>query len=1004
MTRTVAVLGACGALAGAIVGLCDAYAIAWGAKAMFFDGAEMARTMATAIGLCAGAGALLAALFGSAVELAGRRAEAVSAPRVPRRFVAALALPLFAVLCFALWRLTSGPKASGIPARGALVAIAAAVVALGSIAIAVLGVRFAWRSRPRRIAAALACLVAALALHAADARVLVRLYPIFHVGLTIAAVGILALGLRLLAPARPGRIAAAIGAALAVGALVGGGLALREVRGHMNPRFVIGEKTAAAADVLSAAQRVPGFLPRERGGPVADLRALGGAASGGGGRIARPGAPVVIVTVDALRYDRIGARASARRVAPHVDAFFKTAVVFDRAYTPIPHTSYAITSMLTGKYIYALKDVPGAPSTHETLPEVLRRFRYRSAGFFTKAVFFIDRSRFEPYLRTGYGFDFAKIEYETTAKERVAQTMAFLDEQRAHKRLALTWTHFFEPHEPYDPGCTRFGGAEVARYDCEISVVDEALADLFAYLDARYPDAIVVFAADHGEEFGDHGGRYHGTTLYDEQVRVPFAIRVPGVAPRTVREPVSLVDLFGTLLGLLDLPVPARVRSRDLGPLIAGGTAKDQPVFSEVHEQVMAERGDLKLIWDRAADTVRLYDLAADPGEAVSIAERRPEAVRELEALARAFRASHAPLELRPVETAPGSSAWPAAVQRALGGDAGAVPELLDLIAKSNPAPVRRKAAELIARLRRGAADPRLAIAAAAAADDPETSAWIAAARSSAGDGGAVGDLRAAVKALPGASQAFREAALALAAADPNDREAAAAVIAIAGSDEAPVEDRQRALGLVAANRIRSAERTAEAALGSYQLALDAARALAAIGSTRAVPGLVARLARERFPERRAAVLGALAAFRDRRAVTPIAMELAREEPASGALRALVDLGAVARGGKPIRLPATGEILCARTTPKPGDGILCRLGAVRRVVVATDARADGGALRVTCNNAAAGEIPVTSGAVEAYVDVAGCAPTDEGFISIRAVPEPADLQVEVRAIAAVGTR
>jgi len=1004
MMKVLAVLGACGALAGAIIGLNDACAIVWGAEAMFFDRGEMMRTAAAAVGLCAGAGAALAAIFGSAVELAGRRAGAISGRRFPWRFAAVLAVPLGAVLAVAMWLLTSGPQASGIPLRGLWVVVAAAVGAFGAVAVATCGVRLAWPSRARRFAAALVCLGAAFGLHAADARILVRLYPVFHVGLTIAALAILVLGLRLIAPARRDRTAVAISAALAVGAIVACGIALLEVRAHTNPRFVVGERTAAAADVLAVARRVPGFLENRQVGPVADLGALGGAVSAGTERISRPGAPVVLVTVDALRYDRVGARAAAHPVAPNIDAFFEKAVVFDRAYTAIPHTSYAITSLLTGKYVHALRDVPGVPEAHETLPELLRRFRYKSAGFFTKAVFFIDRPRFEPYLRAGYGFDFVKIEYETTAEERVAQTIAFLEEQRAKKRPALSWTHFFEPHEPYDPACTRLGNADVARYDCEISTVDTALGALFEYLDASYPDAIVVVSADHGEEFGDHRGRYHGTTLYDEQVRVPLAIRVPGVAPRVVRAPVSLVDLFGTLLSLLDLPVPARVRSRDLSPLIAGAEAKEHAAFAEVHEQIMVARGDFKLIWDRASDTSRLYDLAADPGETASIAERRPEETQALMALARAFQASHAPIELRPVEAAPGSPSWPAAVQRALGGDLDAIPDLLDLVAPQNPAPVRRKAAELVARLRRGGPDSSLVRAAEAAKDDAETLAWIAAARLNAGDDGAVSDLRAAVESVPSASPAWRAAVLALAGADPKDRDAAAAAIAIAGSGDAPVEDRRRALDLIAVNRWSGAERTVEDALGDYQLALDAARALVALGSRRAIPGLVARLARERFPERRAAILTALAAFRDRRAVTPIAAELAREEPTSGALGALVELGAVARFGKPIRLPATGESVCSRAPLGPSDSLLCRLDGVRRVVVVAAARADGGALRLTCNNAPAGEIPVASGAFEAYADVAGCTPDEKGFIALRIVKVPADLEVEVRAVAAVGGR
>jgi len=1001
MKRAFLAMAVCGALAGAILGIADGAAIAFGARDMFFDAGEMRRTAAMAIGMCAAASALLSCLVGGFLELWGTRARALEGG-FPLRFVAALSVPIGALVGFALWRLTSGPQASGLPFRGGIVVLAAAIFAIALCSATIALIRFSRRSRAKCALSGALCLGAAGVLYAVDASVLVRLYPVFHIGLSLTAVFLLALGLRLQAPRRMGRLFAVAATVLVVVALSSGAVALNAVRDHANPRFVIGEKTAVAAKILLSAERVPGFLEKKSDGPAADAKALAGAEASAISRIARPGAPVVLISVDALRYDRVGRHATRENLTPNIDAFLRTAVVFDRAYTAIPHTSYAVTSLLSGKYIHALGDVPGAPEAHETLPEILRRFRYKSGGFFTKAVFFIDRARFEPYLRTGFGFDLAKIEYETPAKERVAQTIEFLEKQRADGKLAFTWTHFFEPHEPYDPACTRFGSSDEERYDCEIATVDEALSALFRYLDEKLEDAIVVFTADHGEEFGDHGGRYHGTTLYDEQVRVPLAFRVPGVEPRTVVEPVGLVDVAGTLLSLLELPVPARVRSRDLSPLMAGARDADHAAFTEVADSLMVERGDLKLVWDRATDIALLYDLAADPKETLSVAEKRPDAVQDLLAVARAFDASHAPIELRPVEAASGESSWPEAVRRGIAGDATSVEDLLALVGVQNPMPVRRKAAQLAAKLARGDVGAALSKASDRAADDPETSAWLGVARMALGDAAATDVLRSAIPKLPSESAVWRAAVLSLFGAAPDDKRAQADAIALAASESAPVEDRQVALGLFAAHGTRAAEKTAEAALSNYQLALDAAKALAALGSKRALPGLIARLARERFPERRAAVIEALLPFGDRRTISPIAAELAREEPVPSALPALVALRAKTDVTHPIRLSATNEALFLRA---PGKDVLwCRLDAVRRVIVATRAKADGGTLRITCNNATAGEIPVTSGDAEGTADFTSCTATEKGLIAIRAVPEPEDLEVDVRAIAALGKR
>ena len=88
------------------------------------------------------------------------------------------------------------------------------------------------------------------------------------------------------------------------------------------------------------------------------------------------------------------------------------------------------------------------------------------------------------------------------------------------------WVHFFEPHEPYvvHPDHLFTGGrsADEDAYDGEIATADDGIGRIVRLLRARRPGAVVIVTADHGEEFGDHGGRYHGTTVYEEQVRVPL--------------------------------------------------------------------------------------------------------------------------------------------------------------------------------------------------------------------------------------------------------------------------------------------------------------------------------------------------------------------------------------------------------------------------------------------------------------------------------------------------
>jgi arylsulfatase A-like enzyme/HEAT repeat protein len=993
MIRGVLLWAFAGAVAGLVLGGVDALVLVLGAAEMFFATRELAHTALASIGICAGAGALVAALVGVVAE--ALIAGAAPGRFLDRRYVLELVLTalLAAPLDLAGWLLTSGPQASRLPLRPLVVGVVAFLVG-AALAVAIVRLsRYAARRASRGYAVLAGGLLAAAVLTWIDLTVLVRLYPVFHVGLTAAALLLCSAGLRLVLERDRRPWLSRIAALLALAAIVGGAFSLGFARRSQNPRYAITERTAAAADVivLARAIRAPPRAQRlEEIDPAPPLENR----PGSGQLISRPGSPVFLITVDAMRHDVLipGQAGDRRRVSPNLDALAARSVVFDRAYTPIPHTSYAITSMLTGKYVHPLFQVPSAPRVHETWPEIMGRFRYRTGGFFTKAVVFIDRSRFEPYLRQGFGFHQALMDYRVPATERVRQTIEFLETTRAegHGSKVFAWTHFFEPHEPYDPKCLRFGERDRDRYECEIARVDEAVGPLLTYLDEHYPDAILIASSDHGEEFGDHGGRYHGTTLHDEQVRVPLMIRVPGIEPRRVDEPVNLVDLLGTTLSMLDIPIPARLRSVDLTGLILGRDQDPHQTLCQVRERVMIVRDGHKLICDRDADICRLYDLEADPGEQRSIADQQPERVAALEARIRGWEQSHARIELRPVVEDGRAQGWPATLRRALAGDESATIELLDLIREDRAAPVRRKAAELVAAT--WGDRPTAPLAALDPADDPEVAAWITVARSHAGDAVADAELTAILPQLERLTPPWRAVTLARLAG--GDRGAIPDACAIAGDETASHEERWQAVDLLSRTGDRRATRALTALIDDYQLALDVADALAELGHRDSVPILIKRLKRERFPERRAAIAAALARIGDRRAIAPIAGELAREQPAADALEALVALGAAAPGGKVTDAdPETAEI----TIWSPvGAGLLSpKRGLPNRLFLLTAAEGDGGTVVVSCGGEELARHPIASGEQTGHVPLDGC---DE---ALSLALEPMDIQAEIKAAAVV---
>ena len=267
------------------------------------------------------------------------------------------------------------------------------------------------------------------------------------------------------------------------------------------------------------------------------------------------------------------------------------------------------------------------------------------------------------------------------------------------------------------------------------------------------PGAIVIAAADHGEEFGEHGGRYHGTTVYEEQVRVPLVVSAPGLlAPRRVRAPVGLVDLLPTVLAGLEIPRPARVRGADLGPLLAGveppeggaatgaapGAAAPPPAlagarfaFSETDGQTLLAKGPLRLVCARKIGACALYDGVADPRQTTDISAVRPAEVAAMRAELRALEASHGRFEIRGLRRE--GKGWPDALRRGMAGDGDAVVEVAALLDDADVAN-RRKAGEVLFDLRRAEAEPALRLA-LVRDEDEEVRRWSALALTRLGEG-----------------------------------------------------------------------------------------------------------------------------------------------------------------------------------------------------------------------------------------------------------------------------
>jgi len=406
------------------------------------------------------------------------------------------------------------------------------------------------------------------------------------------------------------------------------------------------------------------------------------------------GAHVLLITIDALRPDHLGLNGYDRPTSPTLDRLAEESVVFERAYAQAPHSSYSLSSLMTSEYLHEVVEARGT-LPEATLASALSAASYRTSALFPLGIFHTEGEHLTGYSDSRFRFTHTDTR-DLDARERTDAAIEELDEVvRSGEPASLTWVHYFDAHEPYRD--THFGTSDIDRYDSEIRRVDHEIERLLAAADEVLTgETIVVVTADHGEEFRDHGGVYHGFTLYEEQVRVPLLIRAPGLAPRRIAAPVELVDVAPTLLEMVAVAPPRSMRGDDLRGLALGRTVDAGPAYAGVGTQRMVVRYPDKLVADLRFSVFRLFDLESDPHERDNRATRAPARLGELRGEIFAWLDD---LALPPGEELMNDPAM-LALNRGRLGDRRAVPELAELLVDDRwPAAVRGEAARLLGKL-----------------------------------------------------------------------------------------------------------------------------------------------------------------------------------------------------------------------------------------------------------------------------------------------------------------
>jgi arylsulfatase A-like enzyme len=363
------------------------------------------------------------------------------------------------------------------------------------------------------------------------------------------------------------------------------------------------------ADVSVPAEMRPWFQRRKKKPPIAPNPR----------RLLPEGPIVIFFTIDAFRYDLMNSR--YRDVAPNVHAMRERSVYFSQARSFGAGTRISLSAAFTGRYYSMLKWTKPL-STRPTLErDTLPRFPdlLSDAGVDTVNVLSLKEMLTEE-IGVVHGFsEVIKRRKGEDQKLTADLTEQAIERLRNHGSGPLfMFMHVIDPHEPY-----RTYGKKIASkrdaYNLEVKLADKSLGRLRRAVDELGLGQRTAFivTSDHGEGFGENGVWYHNKTVYDIMVHVPLMIEVPGVAPRTIDDYVSVMDVGPTILDLFGVPTPGFWMAESLVPQLLGEPApKGRPLVMETRfEHGMLFPDGFKAIQRWRQGTELIYDLKNDPLE-----------------------------------------------------------------------------------------------------------------------------------------------------------------------------------------------------------------------------------------------------------------------------------------------------------------------------------------------------------------------------------------------------
>jgi len=357
---------------------------------------------------------------------------------------------------------------------------------------------------------------------------------------------------------------------------------------------------------------------------------------------------VLLITLDTTRADHVGCYGYEQAMTPVLDQLSRDGVTFENAFTTMPLTLPAHTSILTGRY-------PPENGVHQngsakldesipTLTRYLGKAGYSTAAFIASMVLYSKHGlnqAFDVYddEMAGGRRHGSETHLMRDGNQVVDSAIKWLDGQQ--EKPFFCWVHFYDPHAPFEGHAELFGDRfRDQPYDGDIAFADIHIGRLFDHLKSqgRYENTLIVVVGDHGEGFGEHEEAEHGFMLYNSTLRVPLIVSAADITRPGYRvsESVSVVDILPTVLEYLNIPLTDSIGGESVMAALQGRPIQSHTCYAE-SEAGLASFGWAPLTclttesW-KFIDTTRseFYDLNSDPGELHNLVDTQSDDAEEM--------------------------------------------------------------------------------------------------------------------------------------------------------------------------------------------------------------------------------------------------------------------------------------------------------------------------------------------------------------------------------------